>query len=136
MFLAFLRMLIVTLVIVAAYTLPELAPVAQVLTYLLWPVTVIVICWAVFDREGQARKQLELPRLPAGRLRPLRIALAWAMQGAQALAIAYSGRPALAAAVVFMFFAFAYVNARERELREEQDKQGLPPSQVKCPGHR
>lgn len=127
------RLLIITLVIVAAFTLPELAPVAQVLTYAIWPAAVLAIVMAVFDRDGFARRQLLLPTPPVSRYRNLLIPIARAMHCAQVLAIAYSGRPALATAVLFMFFPFAYIRAREKELRAEQDQ---PAPQVKCPGHR
>lgn len=130
------RLLIITLIIVAAFTLPELAPVAQVLTYVIWPAAVLVIVRAVFDRDGVAREQLLLPTPPVSRYRNLLRPIGRAMQCAQVLAIAYSGRPALATAVLFMFFAFAYVAAREKELRAEQAQQDQPAPQVKCPGHR
>lgn len=130
------RLLIITLVIVAAFTLPKLAPVAQVLAYAMWPAAVVVIVMAVLDRDDQARRMLLMPTVQVVRYRSLIKLIERAMHCALVLAIAYSGRPALATAVLFMFFAFAYVDVRVKELRAEQAQQDQPAPQVKCPGHR
>lgn len=133
MFFIFLRLLALTSVITATYTVPVLAPLAQAMTYVLWPVTVGCTLVCLFDRNGMARKMLD------GRTYQRRwfyAPLNFGLWLTMIFAIAYSGRPALAAMSFFFMTAIDSVRHRVQELRAEQAQQDQPAAQVKCPGHR
>lgn len=129
----FITALIIYSVIVAAYTLPELAPLAQAITYVLWPFAVVISLVFIFGRDQIARKEVASP---ASSHESHYSNFLWPFRAAALVAIAYSGRPALAAVVFFFFLTAGFVTARIKELRAEQAQQDQPAPQVKCPGHR
>jgi hypothetical protein len=133
MFKIFIRSLVFYAVIAAAFTVPELAPVAQAITYVLWPLAVFGSLVFIGGKDEIARKNLA----EAGPKYDSRYApLFWPMRAATLFAIACSGRPALAVATFVFLLTAEDVISRIKELRAEQAQQDQPAPQVKCPGHR